>query len=106
MDSFKIGQICTLEEDYESETWCGEKVTIKNGGKCIIGADGFVHYIGMNVIQPLGENQEVSGYDHAGLAEWILRYVKRVFPEDILEDLEISDEEIQDQIEEALVEIL
>lgn len=106
MADFKIGQVCTLKEDYESETWSGEKVKLRKGSKCIIGSDRLAHYFNQNTIQPLSKETVVSGYDHEGLAEWIWNYVKRVIPCDMLEDYDVSEEEIQEQIAEALSEIL
>lgn len=41
------------------------------GNKIIIGADNLAHHLRNGMIQPLGEDIEVKGYDPKGISEFI-----------------------------------
>lgn len=104
---YKIGQILTSKIDTEVEkSLSGQKVTIPSGNKIIIGADCLAHHIKNDMIQPLGNNAEVNGYDTNGLAEYLYISMKSRFPfKEMMEDFDITEKEIKDEIEFALEEI-
>lgn len=107
MIEYKIGQILTSKEDVEVEKALSEeKVVIPKGNKIIIGADNLAHHIKTGMIQPLGENIEVKGYDASGIAEWIYTYLRCHLPlDEMLEDYDETKETLIEEIECALDEI-
>lgn len=67
---YKIGQILTAKKDFEiTKALSGEKVVIPEGTEVIIGADNLVHNISNDMIQPMGEDDTVKGYDVEGIAK-------------------------------------
>lgn len=100
----KIGQLFRFTQDFEFDTAFGEKRTIPRGTRAIVGADGFAHYLD-GTIQPLGDAVKVEGYDTDGMTEWIYKFVQRVLDNDMLEDYEVSDDDVKEQIREALSEL-
>lgn len=108
MADYKIGQILTSAKDVEIErALSGEKVKIPKGNKVIIGADKLAHHIRNGFIQPLAEGSTVEGYDTAGIAEYIYITLRNHLPlEEMMEDYEITKQEVVDEIEYALDEIL
>lgn len=108
MADYKIGQILTSKEDVEIEkAISGEKVTIPKGNKVIIGADKLAHHIRNGYVQPLAEGSTVNGYDTNGIAEYLYIVLRNHLPiDEMMEDYEISKQDIIDEIECALDEIL
>lgn len=104
---YKIGQILTSNCDAEVEkAISGEKVIIPKGSKIIIGADNLAHHLRNGMIQPLGENIEVKGYDAEGIAEFIFSWISRFYPiDEMFEDYEVDEKEFKSEIEYALDEI-
>ena len=104
--TYKIGQILTSNCEMEVEKMFGEKVVIPKGNKVIIGADNLAHHLRNGMIQPLGENIEVEGYDVEGIAEFIFSWVSRFYPiDEMFEDYEVDKKEFVSEIECALDEI-
>ena len=102
----KIGQILTSNCEMEVEKMFGEKVVIPKGNKVIIGADNLAHHLRNGMIQPLGENIEVEGYDVEGIAEFIFSWISRFYPiDEMFEDYEVDKKEFVSEIECALDEI-
>lgn len=108
MADYKIGQILTSKEDIEIEkALSGEKVKIPKGNKVIIGADKLAHYIKNGYIQPLAEESTVEGYDTTGIAEYLYIVLRNHLPlNEMMEDYEITKQEVVNEIECALDEIL
>ena len=108
MADYKIGQILTSAKDVEiEEALSGEKVKIPKGNKVIIGADKFAHHIRNGFIQPLAEGSKVEGYDTSGIAEYVYITLRNHFPlEEMMDDYEITKQEVTNEIEYALDEIL
>ena len=111
---FKIGEEVKLKESFETETFDGRKIAVKDGDKGIIvsnivASNSFVLYISGNakgVMQEL-EDVEVEGYDYRNISSMILDRLNVVFRlEDFLEDKGIGEEEIINEMEELLVGIL
>lgn len=104
---YKIGQILTSQEEKIVEkALSGEKVTIKKGDKVIIGADNMAHHISTGMIQHLGENAEVKGYDTKGLAQYLYSHLCNYCPlKEILDDYGIEENVFEKEIEFALDEI-
>lgn len=104
---YKIGQILTSKEDVEVEkALSGDKVVIPKGNQIIIGADKLAHHIRNEMIQPLGENIEVKGYDAAGLAEYIYKKIRNQFEiDEMLENYDDTKERFIEEIEYALDDI-
>lgn len=104
---YKIGQILTSKADVEVEmALSGEKKVIPKGNKIIIGADKFAHHIRNGMIQPLGEDAEVKGYDAEGLAEYLYIWLKNHFPiDEMLENYDEEKEKFVAELECALDEI-
>ncbi len=104
--TYKIGQILTSNCEMEVEKMFGEKVVIPKGNKVIIGADNLAHHLRNGMIQPLGENIEVEGYDVEGIAEFIFSWISRFYPiDEMFEDYEVDKKEFVSEIECALDEI-
>ena len=105
--TYKIGQILTSNCDVEvKKTISGEKVTVPKGTKIIIGADKLAYHLKNGMIQPLGENIEVKGYDTKGLAKFIFSWISRCYPiDEMFEDYEVDEKEFISEIEYALDEI-
>lgn len=104
---YKVGQILTLQKDVEVERCLGgEKMVIPKGNKIIIGQDKLAHHIKTEMVQPLGDDAEVKGYDADGLAEYIFMDLKSFFPiREWMEGYEIKEKEIINEIKYALEEI-
>ncbi len=104
--TYKIGQILTSNCEMEVEKMFGEKVVIPKGNKVIIGADNLAHHLRNGMIQPLGENIEVKGYDAEGISEFIFKWLSRFYPiDEMFEDYEVDEKEFKSEIEYALDEI-
>lgn len=105
--TYKIGQILTLNCDVEVEkAISGEKVIFPKGNKIIIGADNLAHHLRNGMIQLLGENIEVKGYDPKGISEFIFFWISRYYPVDeMFEEYEVDEKEFVSEIEYALDEI-
>ena len=103
---YKIGQIPTLTCDVEVETVFGKAAILKKGSKVIIGADKLAHHFD-GKIQPLGKNDRVEGYDHEGIAKYIMMHLKRELPlTDMMDDYGIEEKDILNTLEYTLYEIL
>lgn len=104
--TYKVGQILTSKFDVEVEiAITGEKVVIPMGNKIIIGPDKFAHHIRTGMIQPLGENAEIKGYDSRGIAEYLVEKLKCFPINEMLEDYNIEESELVDEIEYFLDDI-
>ena len=104
---YKIGQILTSNQDVEVERALSEeKVTIPKGTKIIIGADNLAHHIKNGMMQPLGNNIVVKGYDTEGIAEYLYTYLRCHFEiDEMLEGYDDTKERFIEEIGFALEEI-
>ena len=104
---YKIGQILTSKCDVEVEkALSGDKVIVPKGNKIIIGADNMAHHLRNGMIQPLGENIEVNGYDTKGIAEYVFSWMSRFYPiDEMFEDYDVNHKEFISEIECSLDEI-
>ena len=104
---YKIGQILTSNKDIVvKKALSEEKIMIPKGSKVIIGADKLAHHISNGMIQPLGQDAKVEGYDSSGIAEYIYMWLESHLPiAEWIEDYEISKNDIIEEIECALDEI-
>lgn len=108
MADYKIGQILTSKQDVELELeLSNKKVKIPKGNKIIIGADKFAHHIRDGMIQPLQKGATVEGYDTTGIAEYLYIMLRNHLPiDEMMENYEVTKQNIVDEIECALDEIL
>lgn len=104
MTEYKIGQILTANQDIEVEmALSGDKKFIPKGSKAIVGADNFAHHLRGGVIQPLGSDVTIKGYDTTGISEYLIMSLKDHFPIlDMLDSYDIAEKEFQNEIEYAL----
>ena len=104
---YKIGQILTSNQDVDAKTALSvEKVVIPKGNKIIIGADNLVHHIRTGMIQPLGDNAEVKGYEADGIAEYLYTYLRCHFLiDEMLEEYDDTKERFIEKIACGLEEI-
>ena len=107
MKVFKIGQILTSTKDIVLEhALSGEEVTIPKGSKVIIGADKLAHHMQDGMVQSFKEEIEVSGYDSAGLAEYLYLCLQKRFPlDEMLENYDCTKDEFVETIESCLDDI-
>lgn len=107
MAKYKIGQILISKEDVVVEkALTEEQVVIPKGNKIIIGADNLAHHIKTGMIQPLGDNAEVKGYDTNGMSIWIYTYMRNHFPiDEMLKEYGDTKERFMEELECALDEI-
>lgn len=106
--NYKIGQILTSKEDTEiQKALSGDKVVVPKGNKIIIGADKLAHHIKNGMLQPLEEGSEVKGYDCEGIAEYLYIALRSHLPlDEMMDDYEVTKENLMEEIECALSEIL
>lgn len=106
MAEYKIGQILVFKKDVKVEkALSNEIVVIPKESKAIIGADNLAHHLSNDMMQPLGD-AEVSGYDAAGLAKYLIMSLKSHFPiDEMLENYDIEEKELMDEIKYALNDI-
>ena len=104
---YKIGQILTSKTDLVVEkALTDEKITVPKGNKVIIGADKLAHHIKTGMIQPLGDDAKVKGYDTTGIAEYLYMYLRNHFEiDEMLEGYDDTKERFVEEIEYALDDI-
>lgn len=107
MSEVRIGQIITSKVDTEiEEAISGEKVFVPKGNRVIIGADGFAHHLKNGMIQPLGKDMEVKGYDAAGIAIYLYEKLKCHFEiDEMLENYDLDKYNFMSEIEYYLDDI-
>ena len=107
---YKIGQEIEITEDFTLKTVGGRELTVKAGDKAIIDSRSRIKYISgqaRDVVQMLGKDIEVNGYDHRNIASMILNRLNGVFGiEEFLDYNDINDDEMIDEIEDVLMDIL
>lgn len=107
---YKIGQEIEITEDFTLKTVGGRELTVKAGDKAIIDSRSRIKYISgqaRDVMQMLGKDIEVNGYDHRNIASMILNRLNGVFGiEEFLDYNDINDDEMIDEIEDVLMDIL
>jgi hypothetical protein len=105
MAKYNIGQVLTAKTDLELEGIFGTKRTIKAGSKAYIGTDKLAHHTN-GTLQPLAIDDTVEGYSTEGLASWIYRYLSsRTRLPEAIEEYEITREELEECIADALEEL-
>lgn len=107
MSEVRIGQIITSKVDTEIEkAISGEKVFVPKGNRVIIGADGFAHHLKNGMIQPLGADMKVNGYDAAGIAIYLYEKLKCHFEiDEMLENYDLDKYNFMSEIEYYLDDI-
>lgn len=107
MSEVRIGQIITSKVDVEIEkAISGEKVFVPKGNRVIIGADGFAHHLKNGMIQPLGKDMKVKGYDAAGIAIYLYEKLKCHFEiDEMLENYDLDKYNFMSEIEYYLDDI-
>lgn len=107
MSVVKIGQIIVSKVDTEiEEAISGEKVFVPKGNRVIIGADGFAHHLKNGMIQPLGVDMKVNGYDAAGIAIYLYEKLKCHFEiDEMLENYDLDKYNFMSEIEYYLDDI-
>lgn len=107
MSEVRIGQIITSKLDTEIEkAISGEKVFVPKGNRVIIGADGFAHHLKNGMIQPLGSDMKVKGYDAAGIAIYLYEKLKCHFEiDEMLENYDLDKHNFMREIEYYLDDI-
>lgn len=107
MSIVRIGQIIESKVETEVEVaLSGEKVIIPKGNKVIIGADGFAHHLRNGMIQPLGKDMEVKGYDAAGIAKYLYEKLNCHFEiDEMLENYDLDKCNFMSEIEYYLDDI-
>ena len=107
---YKIGQEIEITEDFTLKTVGGRELTVKAGDKAIIDSKARVKYISgqaRDVMQMLGKDTEVNGYDHVNIAKMIVNRLNQVFGlEEFLDDNDIAPETFEVEIEDILMDIL
>lgn len=107
---YKIGQEIEITEDFTLKTVGGSAITVKVGDRAVIDSKARVKYISgqaRDVVQMLGKDIEVNGYDHRNIASMILNRLNGVFGiEEFLDYNDINDDEMIDEIEDVLMDIL
>ena len=107
---YKIGQEIEITEDFTLKTVGGRELTVKAGDKAIIDSRSRIKYISgqaRDVMQMLGKDIEVNGYDHRNIASMILNRLNSVLGiEEFLDYNDINDDEMIDEIEDVLMDIL
>lgn len=107
---YKIGQEIEITEDFTLKTVGGRELTVKVRDKAIIDSRARIKYISgqaRDVMQMLGKDIEVNGYDHRNIASMILNRLNGVFGiEEFLDYNDINDDEMIDEIEDVLMDIL
>ena len=107
---YKIGQEIEITEDFTLKTVGGRELTVKAGDKAIIDSKARVKYISgqaRDVVQMLGKDIEVNGYDHVNIAKMIANRLNQVFGlEEFLDDNDIAAESFEIEIEDVLIDIL
>ena len=107
---YKIGQEIEITEDFTLKTVGGRELTVKAGDKAIIDSRSRIKYISgqaRDVMQMLGKDIEVNGYDHRNIASMILNRLNSVFGiEEFLDYNDINNDEMIDEIEDVLMDIL
>ena len=107
MMKYKIGQILKTSKDQVLyKALSEEPEEIKKGTRIIIGPDKFAHYLRGMMIQPLGEDAVVEGYDVEGLAEFLYLWLRTHFNiDEMLESYDDTEKDFIECIAEALEEI-
>lgn len=107
---YKIGQEIEITEDFTLKTVGGSAITVKVGDRAVIDSKARVKYISgqaRDVVQMLGKDIEVNGYDHRNIAEMIYKRLNNAFLiEPILEEDGYEVKDILDEIEDVLIDIL
>lgn len=85
-----------------------EEITIPEEEKIIIGADKLSHHIGNGMISPIGGDSTVEGYNAEGIAKYICLFLRAHLAFDLdemLEEYDLTMNELADEIQYALEEI-
>lgn len=106
MADYKIGQQFMIKSDlaWNEEYLEDETVVKKKGAKCIVGADHKAHYE-FGAPQKISPESSVYGYDVNGIAEWITQGVIHFLPRRMLDEWDISDEQIAKVVKEYVEDI-
>lgn len=110
MDRYNVGQIVTATEDIEVVgCFSDEKQVIKKGTKgWVTASKGYPALYLENGSTFLldKDNTELIGFDAEGIAEWIFRHLRnRTHIDDMMEDYDVTEDDIKSIISEALEEL-
>lgn len=109
----KIGQEIKFKESFKIKSVLGgEEIEVLKGDNALVTGNGYkiINGVGRGKIIPfseLNDNEEIKGFDYRNISKMIY---KRLCLEheinDYLVDMEISDLEFRDSIEDVLIDIL
>lgn len=104
----KIGQVLTSNvETVVEKAFSEEKVIIPKGNQVIVCNNNRVMHLRNGMIQPLGGDFEVDGFDTEGIAKYVLRKMKFYLPfDEMCDDYEVQEAEVIEAIQDALSDIL
>lgn len=106
MEVLRVGQILVSKEDHVVETCLGNERKIPAGNKIIIGADRLAHHIKTGMVQGLGAEFKVEGYDTEGIAKYLWLWLNTRFPlADALQGYDLAREDFVGEVEIALDEL-
>lgn len=104
---FKYGQLMVSNQDIVIEkALSGDKVTIPKGSRVVVGFDGLAHHLDNGFIQPFAKNCTLAGFSSSGIVEVVMDCLFNRFPmEEMCEGYDVKQEEIRQEILDALEEI-
>lgn len=111
MKKLEIGQEITIEEDFTLETTIGKRqLNVKKGDRAIVDSKCRARYItgeAKGVIQMLGKDTYVDGYDTLNISRMVLNRLNAVYGlEEYFDDNDIDPREFIGEIEDILMDIL
>lgn len=108
--TLKIGQIVTVTEDFETRRILSNEIDIvRKGDKAIVKANGWIEYVtgdSIGMMQKLGDEFKVVGYDTENIAERLIRGLERTILADYIDREDEEFEYIREEIESTLYQIL
>lgn len=108
----KIGQVLTCQDEYIIKSPLSDtEIVVKPGDTCIVRSDKTVSYKSGNArgkIQSLSdEHFEIDGYDFKNIVSEIVDALKYYIPfSDMMDDYDVTEEEVRDAILEPLEDLL
>lgn len=106
---FKIGQEVKSDVEYIIKTEFRNKaITVKKGDTGYVDSRGWIHYLNGEARGKINvADVEVEGYDFENIARMIMaRLILNYDLESILDDYDISKDDVKEEIEDLLSDIL
>lgn len=109
MIKLKIGEQFVFKKDFETESFLGNKITIKEGSVGIVSTDGTIHMRNGKILPLSKEEFEIEDYDTENISKYIYdrisNYIGKSMFKEMLEGYDISPDDLIEQIEDTLIEI-